>query len=108
MSETTTEIPNCLSCDVLVPELQNKLHLLTIQKDALTLKVQRLLAEFATIEREADFLEEFSPTQHEVCSLGAVVPLLEYRKLQLESAKSRTLLKVQVEKLRERLNDGKP
>jgi len=110
MTETTeTEtgfLGNCVSCDVMLPEIEHRLKMAVIQRDALTVKVLRLLAEFAEIERETDKLEEVDIPAFDMAGVGKVVPLIEFRKLQLKSAKSRVSLKVQVEKLREKIRNA--
>jgi hypothetical protein len=102
----TESLGNCVSCDVILPEIEHRLKMALIQRDALTAKVSRLLAEFAQIERETDKLEEVDVQAFDMAVVGKVVPLIEYRKLQLKSAKSRVSLKVQVEKLREKIRNA--
>jgi len=86
-------------------ELQKQIEFLTIQRDALTAKVSRMLREFQAIDKEADNMEEDEPETHQLAGIGKVVSLLQYRKAQLISAKSRTSLSVQVEGLKQKLKE---
>ena len=71
--------------------------LLRIERDALKEKVARMLEEFNAIEKGCDDLEVYEPMHLEDSLVGRVVRLIDYQRLQLASAKARTVLQVKLE-----------
>ena len=87
---------NCIQCDLILPELEDQL-------DKYRAMVTELEEEIRSIDTQADELEQTNPIIIVDSMLGELVPIIEYRKLQLASAKARVTLQTKVEMLERRL-----
>lgn len=83
---------------IILTELQ-QIELLRIERDDLKIKVSIMLDQFNAIEKGCDDLEVHEPIHLEDSLVGRVVRLIDYQRLQLASAKSRTVLKTKLEAL---------
>jgi hypothetical protein len=97
MTETTPE--QAVASEIILLEAERQIKLLSVQNDALNLKVKRLMAEFEHIDKEADELESTEPQVFDAPIIGDVVRLRDYQRLQLASAKARAMLQVKIESL---------
>jgi hypothetical protein len=87
---------NCIQCDLILPELEDQL-------DKYRTMVMNLEEEIRSIESQAQELEDKKPMILVDSLVGEVVPIMDYMRLQLASAKSRVMLQTKVEMLERRL-----
>jgi len=87
---------NCIQCDLILPELEDQL-------DKFRAMVTELEEEIRSIDTQAEELEQTNPISLMDSMFGELVPIMEYRKLQLASAKARVTLQVKIEILENRL-----
>lgn len=87
---------NCIQCDLILPELEDQL-------DKFRAMVTELEEEIRSIESQAEQLEQTNPISLMDSMFGELVPIMEYRKLQLASAKARVTLQTKIEMLERRL-----
>jgi len=76
---------------------------LQLENKVLTEKLERLMQEVEATNKIVEELEHEKPYVLIDSLVGPVVPLIEYNKLQLASAKARTFLQVKVNTYKERL-----
>jgi hypothetical protein len=81
--------------------MENEIEILKTQNKALVEKVQRLMREIEEADKRAESMEFEKPYVLMDSLVGAVVPLVEYNKLQLASAKARTFLQTKVDRYSE-------
>ena len=87
---------NCIQCDLILPELEDQL-------DKYRTMVMNLEEEIRSIESQAQELEDKKPMILVDSLVGEVVPIMDYMRLQLASAKARVMLQTKVEMLERRL-----
>ena len=87
---------NCIQCDLILPELEDQL-------DKYRTMVMNLEEEIRSIESQAQELEDKKPMILVDSLVGEVVPIMDYMRLQLASAKARVMLQTKVEMLEKRL-----
>lgn len=87
---------SCIQCDLILPELEDQLEKYRAMVTELEEKIR-------SIDTQADELEQTNPIIIVDSMLGELVPIMEYRKLQLASAKARVTLQTKVEMLERRL-----
>ena len=87
---------NCIQCDLILPELE-------AQVDKYRAIATRLEEEIHSIETRAQELEEKKPMILVDSLVGEVVPIMDYVRLQLASAKARVMLQTKIEMLERRL-----
>jgi hypothetical protein len=87
---------NCIQCDLILPELEDQL-------DKYRTMVMNLEEEIRSIESQAQELEDKKPMILVDSLVGEVVPIMDYMRLQLASAKARVVLQTKVEMLEKKL-----
>jgi hypothetical protein len=87
---------NCIQCDLIFSELD-------YQIDKYRTMVMNLEEEIRSIESQAQELEDKKPMILVDSLVGEVVPIMDYMRLQLASAKARVMLQTKVEMLERRL-----
>ena len=87
---------NCIQCDLILPELEDQL-------DKYRTMVRELEEEIRSIETRAQELEDKKPMILIDSLVGEVVPIMDYVRLQLASAKARVTLQTKIEMLERRL-----